>query len=49
MIPVLNAINVHAAVYGNHDFGEFILHYMTNISTPGGGGGGGDPTFSLTS
>ena len=22
MIPVLNAIGVHAAVYGNHDFGE---------------------------
>jgi len=22
MVPVINAIGVHAAVYGNHDFGK---------------------------
>lgn len=22
MVPVLNSLGVHAAVYGNHDFGE---------------------------
>ena len=26
MIPMLNAIGVHCAVYGNHDFGNIILH-----------------------
>ncbi len=26
MIPVLNAFSVHAAVYGNHDFGELPAH-----------------------
>ena len=23
MVPILNAIGVHCAVYGNHDFGEY--------------------------
>ena len=22
MVPVLNSLGIHAAVYGNHDFGE---------------------------
>ena len=26
MIPVLNAVGVHAAVYGNHDFGEWTVY-----------------------
>ena len=26
MIPVLNKIGVHAALYGNHDFGKFTLN-----------------------
>ena len=26
MIPVLNKIGVHAALYGNHDFGKFISY-----------------------
>ena len=25
MIPVLNALNVNIAVFGNHDFGKFQL------------------------
>lgn len=29
MIPIMNAVGTHAAVYGNHDFGinlSFVIH-----------------------
>lgn len=38
MIPVLNSIGVHAAVYGNHDFGKgtgarmIIIHVYTEYT-----------------
>ena len=25
MVPILNSLGIHASVYGNHDFGEFVL------------------------
>ena len=25
MVPVLNQLGVHCSVYGNHDFGEYLL------------------------
>ena len=28
MIPILNAIGVHCAVYGNHDFGELLYNQV---------------------
>ena len=27
MVPVLNSFGIHAAVYGNHDFGEYDNYY----------------------
>lgn len=36
MIPVLNAVGVHAAVYGNHDFGEWTVYspltFLTTVT-----------------
>lgn len=32
MIPVLNALNVNIAVFGNHDFGKFQLYSQNFIS-----------------
>ena len=28
MIPVLNALNVHIGVYGNHEFGELNVCFI---------------------
>ena len=29
MVPVLNACNIAAAVYGNHDFGKYLIILLT--------------------
>jgi hypothetical protein len=34
MVPVLNAIGVHCAVVGNHDFGEFVLLFKVVMFQP---------------
>lgn len=35
MIPVLNALNVNIAVFGNHDFGKFQLYSLQNFISKG--------------
>ena len=29
MVPVLNALDIECAVYGNHDFGNVFFFYLT--------------------
>ena len=34
MIPILNALNVNIAVFGNHDFGKFINSFLVKAVCP---------------